>query len=221
MGEQREAICRTRVGGRPTRAESARRVEHLLDVATELFLGRGYGVTTIEAVARASGIAKKTIYRRFGGKEALFGAVLRRLSDRWLDRLGDVAVVDDALSATLGAFARHALDGAVSREGLMLSAMIQREARAFPELAHGFYENGPGRIQAALAQFLAEQAATGRLTIEEPMIAAEQFLHLAVGGIHRRAVLGIGPLPDRAALDRRAEFAVRVFLDGCRRSRIE
>ena len=79
MGEQRVTIpvSRGRTGGRPTRAESARRLEHLLEVATALFLGSGYGATTIEAVARASGVAKKTIYRRFGDKSALFGAVLR------------------------------------------------------------------------------------------------------------------------------------------------
>ena len=206
----------TRTGGRPTRAESARRLEHLLDVATGLFLGHGYGATTIEAVARASGVAKKTIYRRFGDKTALFGAVLRRLSDRWLDRLGEVVVDGDALPGTLRAFARQVLDGAVSQEGLMLSAMIQAEARAFPQLAQGYYENGPARIQAALARFLAAQREAGRIAVDDPEVAAEQFLHLALGGVHRRAVLGIGPLPDRAALDRRADFAVRVFLDGCR-----
>ena len=207
---------RNRTGGRPTWAESARRLDHLLDVATGLFLGQGYGATTIEAVARESGVAKKTIYRRFGDKPALFGAVLRRLSDRWFGMLGEVAVDGDALPATLRAFARHVLDGAVSPEGMMLSAMIQAEARAFPQLAQGYYENGPGRIQAALARFLAAQRAAGRLTIEDPDVAAEQFLHLAIGAIHRRAMLGIGPAPDRAALDRRADFAVRIFLDGCR-----
>jgi TetR/AcrR family transcriptional repressor of mexJK operon len=212
----RMLLDRIRTGGRPTRAESARRLDHLLDVATSLFLGQGYGATTIEAVARDSGIAKKTIYRRFGDKPALFGAVLRRLSDRWLGMLVEVAVDGDALPATLRAFARQVLDGAVSPEGVMLSAMIQAEARAFPQLAHDYYENGPGRIQAALARFLAAQRAAGRLAIEEPEIAAEQFLHLATGGIHRRAMLGIGPTPDRAALDRRADFAVRIFLDGCR-----
>ena len=207
---------RNRAGGRPTRAESARRLDHLLDLATQQFLNQGYGATTIAAVARDSGIAKKTIYRRFGDKPALFGAVLRRLSDRWLRLLGEVAVEGAALQPTLRAFARQVLDGAVSQEGMMLSAMIQAEARAFPQLAQGYYETGPGRIQAALARFLAVQHAAGRLAIEDPAVAAEQFLHLAIGGIHRRAMLGIGPAPDRAALDRRADFAVRIFLDGCR-----
>ncbi len=219
MGDVRDRITpgQPRTGGRPTRAESARRLDHLLDVASGLFLEHGYGATTIEAVARAAGIAKKTIYRRFGDKPALFGAVLRRLSDRWLKGLGEVAVEDDALAPTLRAFARQVLDGAVSQEGRMLSAMIQAEARSFPQLAQGYYENGPGRIQAALARFLAAQQEAGRLAIEEPDVAAEQFLHLAIGGVHRRAMLGIGPAPDRAALDRRADFAVRIFLDGCRK----
>src|SRR2546429_646536 len=51
------SIPRRGPGGRPSRLESARLSERILDVATALFLGRGYGSTSIEAVARQARIS--------------------------------------------------------------------------------------------------------------------------------------------------------------------
>src|SRR5260370_30343017 len=61
-------------GGRPSRLESAQLSDRILDVATALFLGHGFGTTSIEAVARRAGISKRTFYHRFRGKEVLFEA---------------------------------------------------------------------------------------------------------------------------------------------------
>ena len=71
-------------GGRPSRLESAQLSDRILDVATALFLGDGFGATSIEAVAKRAGISKRTFYHRFRGKEVLFEAVVRRLIERWM-----------------------------------------------------------------------------------------------------------------------------------------
>ena len=71
-----------RRGGRPSHAATALLGEHILDVATELFLAQGYGVTSIEAVAQHARISKRTFYHRFPDKAALFSAVVRRIVAR-------------------------------------------------------------------------------------------------------------------------------------------
>src|SRR5438477_8299996 len=71
-------------GGRPSRLQSAQLSDRILDVATGLFLGDGFGATSIEAVAKRAGISKRTFYHRFHGKEVLFEAVVRRLIERWM-----------------------------------------------------------------------------------------------------------------------------------------
>ena len=60
--------------------------ERILDVATELFLAQGYGLTTIEALARRAGISKRTFYHRFADKAVLFGAVVHRIVERIVQR---------------------------------------------------------------------------------------------------------------------------------------
>jgi AcrR family transcriptional regulator len=44
--------------------------------AREVFLGRGYTAVTIATIAQAAGVVVETIYRAFGGKAALFKAVV-------------------------------------------------------------------------------------------------------------------------------------------------
>ena len=58
------------------RAQAAQTREDILRAAREAFLRRGYPGTTLAVVARDAGVAVETIYRAFGGKAALFKAVV-------------------------------------------------------------------------------------------------------------------------------------------------
>src|SRR3979490_3481085 len=71
-------------GGRPTREEAVRRDARLLDVATTLFMERGFDSTSIDAVAEAAGVSKPTVYARYRDKRDLFAAVLRGRIREWL-----------------------------------------------------------------------------------------------------------------------------------------
>src|ERR1700730_11348907 len=72
-------------GGLPSlrQAQMALTEQRILATATELFLADGYVATTLEAVARRSRVAPRTVYVRFGSKAALF------------KRVFDVAIVGD------------------------------------------------------------------------------------------------------------------------------
>ncbi|MFF5588800.1 TetR/AcrR family transcriptional regulator [Streptomyces hygroscopicus] len=59
---------------------AARRV---LDAAAELFYGRGINAVGVDLIAKRAGVTKKTLYERFGSKEALVAAYLRERDERW------------------------------------------------------------------------------------------------------------------------------------------
>src|ERR1700685_1336471 len=71
-------------GGRPTREEAEARDVRLLDVATKLFMERGFDGTSIDAVAEAAGVSKPTVYAHYHDKRDLFAAVLRGRIRKWL-----------------------------------------------------------------------------------------------------------------------------------------
>jgi AcrR family transcriptional regulator len=57
---------------------AAVRAEQLLDVAEQLFSTGGFGATSIEAIARAAGVTRPVVYQRFGSKDGIYLACLRR-----------------------------------------------------------------------------------------------------------------------------------------------
>src|SRR5256885_16780161 len=75
--------------GRPGRAQGARvravTRSRLLAAAEEMFLTRGFGGASVDAVAHAAGFTTGAVYSNFGGKADLFLAVLERSTERDLD----------------------------------------------------------------------------------------------------------------------------------------
>jgi TetR/AcrR family transcriptional repressor of mexJK operon len=204
-------------GGRPSRVESAQLSDRILDVATMLFLGDGFGATSIEAVAKRAGISKRTFYHRFHSKEELFEAVVRRLIGRWTPPF-DMAVLDGPdLAEVLRRVGGYMLDVALTPQALSLHRIMIAEGQRFPTLARILYEHGMAAGTERIAREFERRTASGEFAGIEPRFAAEQFIMMMVTGPRRRA-LGLGaPLGD-ADLCRWADDTVRLFLDGCRNS---
>ncbi|MFJ1995994.1 TetR/AcrR family transcriptional regulator [Streptomyces asiaticus] len=55
----------------------------ILDTAAELFYGQGIHAVGVDLIAKRAGVTKKTLYDRFGSKEALVAAYLRERDERW------------------------------------------------------------------------------------------------------------------------------------------
>ena len=56
----------------PVRADQARQTrKRIVDAGATLFAERGYGATTIDAIAQAAGVSRKTVFDSVGGKANL------------------------------------------------------------------------------------------------------------------------------------------------------
>jgi TetR/AcrR family transcriptional repressor of mexJK operon len=202
-------------GGRPSRQQSAQLAIRILDVAESLFLGHGFGETSIEAVAKSAGISKRTFYHRFPGKERLFEAVVRRLIERWLPpidaQLAEAPTLADGLRHT----AEHMLKIALTPEALALHRIVIAEARQFPALARMMHEIGAASGIERIAKQLEPRIKSGELRAMNAQFAAEQFILMVVTGPQRRA-LGLATPLTAAELSAWARDAVSLFLDGCR-----
>lgn len=208
-----------RRGGRPSRQEEARIRDRILDVATPLFLRHGYGATSIEAVAKAARISKRTFYHRFTDKSALFGAVVRRLIDglRPPPAAALRLFTEGSTEEILLRLARLILQAALRSEALALHRIVLAEATRFPELA--VVVNAEGNRQEAIrqiAELLERETRAGAFDLADPVFAAEQFLQLVVAAPQRRA-LGLGTPMTATELDGWAYDSVALFLNGCRR----
>ncbi|TQJ02614.1 TetR family transcriptional regulator [Amycolatopsis cihanbeyliensis] len=61
--------------------------ERVLEVAGRLFYENGIHAVGVESIASEAGVTKKTLYDRFGSKDALVGHYLRRRDERWREHV--------------------------------------------------------------------------------------------------------------------------------------
>jgi len=129
--------------GRPTREQAQARQDELLDTALDHFLAKGFELATIEAIAQAVGMTKRTVYAKFTDKEALFRAAVNRAVERYWVSPERIAATDCGdIEQTLIAIARLRIDEVRTANGLRLQRIIATESYRFPDLYLLAYERG-------------------------------------------------------------------------------
>jgi TetR/AcrR family transcriptional repressor of mexJK operon len=208
-------VGRNRRAGRPSRSDAQRLGEHILEVATDLFLSGGYGATTIESVAVRAGISKRTFYHRFDDKAALLAAVVHRIIAQ-IRPPADVPLLEGAtLHDVLRRLAGLILEAALAPRAIALHRLITAESARFPELARTMTAEGSANEAVGLiADLLSREIKHPAFTGQWRLFAAEQFLHMVVTLPQRRA-MGLGRPMTPNELDAWTDDVVRLFLNGC------
>jgi AcrR family transcriptional regulator len=187
------------------------RRDAILDVAHDGFVAEGYGATSMSSIAARVGGSKGTLYNYFRSKEELFDAVVRRSCDRLQADMGAFPERGE-VRGRLITMAMGFLDHVLSPEALAIYRVVISEGGRFPELARLFYEAGPRRGMARVAELLERLMDEGVLRRADPMIAAQQFNALALSGAHNLRLWNvIGDLTP-AEKRERAELAAETFL---------
>ena len=94
------------MGARAEAAEATLR--RVLDVALRLFTDNPYDEVSLERVAAEAGVAKRTVLRRFGSKEALFSEAMNVARDEMIAhrQAAPVADVAGAVANVVGQYER-------------------------------------------------------------------------------------------------------------------
>lgn len=184
----------------------------MLEAAAGLFMAEGYGAASMDAVARAAGVSKATLYAHFGAKDRLFAAIITEACQAMSDACsGEAGAEDLPPREALRRLGRHWLGFLLGPRAVAVRRIVVAEGPRFPELARAFYDNGPRATRAWLAGWIEREAARGRLRCPDPALAAEQFTALLTGDMLLRATLGLGEPPDEAAIERQVEAVVDTF----------
>jgi len=184
--------------GRPTADERRRREGEILDAALGVFLKTGYGGSTVDELAAAAQVTKRTIYAYYGDKAEVFAAIVRYLA---------AAVSLDAARDhdTLETLAARIVVRVHSDELVGLHQLVIAESTRFPELALVLHANGDARHVARLAEHIRAERGPAREPLAEPLFS------LLLGEKHRRRLLGIDPAPTPAQAAAHADAALALI----------
>jgi AcrR family transcriptional regulator len=174
--------------GRPTQQERVRRRAAILDAALGVFLERGYGNATIEELAGAGGVTKRTVYSYFGDKAGVFRDMVQSLA---------VTVSSPAPDQdTLESLASRIVYRLYSAELIGLHRLVIAESSRFPELASALHRDGDARHIARLADHLGAERGP------ESARLAPFLFSLLLGEEHRKRLLGLAaPMTEFEALE--------------------
>lgn len=194
--------------GRPTLTNA-----QLLDTALELFLQHGFERTSIDAIADAAAMAKRTIYARYDDKTALFKAALTRAIEEWMLPVEKLRAAEcDDLEKMLLQIARLLLANVLSPAGLRLLRLSNAVSVSMPEIAAHNTRMGTEPTLAYLADLFRRRLLPAEAPVPEADEAALAFLHLVVGGPASTAAWGV--ILDDEAIQRHTRYCVRLFLHG-------
>lgn len=197
---------------RNTRAlQLAARREQFLAAAERMFLKDGFAKTSVNAIVREAGGSLATLYAEFGTKEALFESVLSERATRFFPEARPRQITGQCnAEAKLRRLATHMLQRMLSEDALAVYRICVHEAPRFPGLRKAVLEAGiPGLLQGT-ARFITDLAATHSLCVEDPDLAASQFVALVQGQLVLMGAFGASV--DARTRERQVTNAVCAFL---------
>lgn len=174
--------------GRPPSLADDDRKALILRAAETVFDSLGYGDATMEEVARACGMAKKTVYKFFPDKASLFGALVDS---------HDVAVIDSRVAtggeeqseARLIRLLEDVAAAILSPRQITLTRLVIAESIKYPELAQRFYRDCVEKTMSHVAQALASDPSLRLPPGLDNKTFADMLVSTLLGSIHLRALM--------------------------------
>ncbi|CAI1663535.1 mycofactocin system transcriptional regulator [Serratia liquefaciens] len=207
MANKVEAEPRSR--GRPSAPEGELRAA-AVEATLALLLTQGYAATTVDAVAKRAGMAKKTLYRFAENRDALVTQAIAS----WTDAFAPVFEQDaqratelpTLLSQGLQAIARQVL----SEQAVGVFRLLQSEFPGRENLLAAYQRNGIERGRTIVADWLQRQQRRGWLRELDCAQTSDLLLAMVIAEPLRQMALGL--LPPGSDIDTRIAAALALVL---------
>jgi TetR/AcrR family transcriptional regulator, mexJK operon transcriptional repressor len=187
--------------------------EQILSAARRVFLEDGFDGASMQRITGLSGVSKATVYNHFPGKEQLFEAVMLEQVRKLRDTAFAIRSGLDKPEDVLFGLGVGLVSGILQPQNLKIARQLVSDSWRFPHLGRAFMTEGPNRGAELLALYLQGLCAKGVLRIDDPVLAAQQFVALAEVGQANQAHM-TGEVPSQDAIAARVRSAVKLFMRG-------
>ena len=183
----------------------------LVKAAREAFLSSGYGGSSVNRIAQEAGISIKTLYRHFGSKDELFGAVIAGLCIYPADLSVDLPWSEQPPEVAFVTMGLEYLDLILAPDELALYRVIIRDNGRFPQLSEQYRTEALQPREKVVAAYLDRWAPRCNWRIREPRRAVSTFFALLQRDLLGPMLLG-NPHPGIDDVHRQAERAASDML---------
>lgn len=186
------------------------RLEHLLSVAKATFTQKGFAATTMDDIAGAAGMSKKTLYKMFSSKTDLFRAMLLRSLPQF--RFGDVKA-DGSPIDQLKLAIKHIVDIALSPDEIALHRLMVGERLLSPDIAGVFNDVIFNLGAKGVIDALARVRLKAEMRDIPVKLVSEILLGIVFANDHFRAMVDNSYRPNRRALNKRMDLGIALICE--------
>ena len=183
----------------------------VIEAATEEFLARGFVGTSMDRIAQAANVSKRTVYNHFPSKDDLFQAIVEEILRRSDEMPFHAYSAEKGLEEQLLEIGITFAETITDRDFMKLAKVVTACFIQLPEWGQ-ITMNAYARLRKSMIAFFKAGKRDGRLKIEDPERAATQFCGLIKEVVFWPEVMA-GQQPVTSLERRRAvEDAVAIFL---------
>jgi TetR/AcrR family transcriptional repressor of mexJK operon len=199
------------LGANAVPAEIDAKEAAIIGAARKMFLVHGYDGASMDEIALAAQVSKRTVYNRFRSKEELFAATIEESCRRVLPV--NIDAIEQSLSteAFTSELAHLFLRAMLEAEALALRRIASFEAGRNPALGRLYHEHGLVYMKTAFAPILKRAADREGIVLDEIDTALYQLGALIMEPLYTEALLGVAPDDLESAIDRQIDRGLAAF----------
>jgi AcrR family transcriptional regulator len=187
-----------------------------MDGAHKVFMDLGFDGASMGEIARIAGVSKGTLYVYFADKSQLFAAVVEREAIEQGKIKFDLRPGRDA-ETTLRQFGQAYIEILCRPQGGSATRTVMAIAERMPDVGRQYYAHVIDRTTRELAAYLESEITAKHLSIDDTMLAAQQFMLTCQASLFLPFILQAAPAPSRAQIATVVESATKMFLAAYRR----
>ncbi len=188
----------------------AERREKIEAAAYELLEAKGYAGASMLSVAKQAKASNETLYRWYGDKQGLFKAMVLRNAQEVRDLLEHELEEEHPPLKTLRRLGPQLLGVVLGERAIALNRAAAADASG--ELGAALTEGGRESVVPLIAQVFQRARKEGVIQGLSTKDAVELYIHLLIGDLQIRRVIGAEPEPRVREIAQRADKAFKMFM---------
>lgn len=190
----------------------AQRKKQIRLAAYTLLAEKGYKNTSMLAIAKKAKASNETLYKWYGSKQKLFKTLIEENSLEIRRRLEEAIDGQWSVSKTLDEAGALLLSLVVSEKAIVLNRAAAADAQETAILGLTLAEAGRNAVVPLMNQMFEQAKRDGELIFSDKDRVTETYIHLLIGDLQIRRVIGaLGPL-SQGEIDTRVTYANILFL---------
>ncbi|WP_051660927.1 TetR/AcrR family transcriptional regulator [Bosea sp. 117] len=192
--------------------QDSEKSRQILSGAREVFLTQGFDGASMGEIARVAGVSKGTLYFYFASKQALFEALVHEECTQTAERVVVFDNDEPDLRAALMNTGRSYVQAMTRPEHIATVRTVIAIGEKFPEIGRTYLSSGLQTGVARLSAWFSAKIARGELRMDNPELAAWQFLVSCHAPIVMPVLFGGEAMPHERCVDDVVAHVVDMFL---------